>query len=199
MIATGGFFSSLELIGQYRSSYILCQDGEDLILVDQHAAHERIGFERLRAQFRQGTVECQALLFPTVIEVDFREAALLKEQLGELERLGFELEPFGGKSFALKAVPRLLRDAEAEQLVLDVAAEIASVGKSGLAEEALDKVLMLMACHGVIRANQGLAPAEMLALLRDLDGVDFKAHCPHGRPVMSRLAGVEVERMFKRT
>ncbi|WP_298036952.1 DNA mismatch repair endonuclease MutL [uncultured Desulfuromonas sp.] len=199
MIATGGFFSSLELIGQYRSSYILCQDGEDLILVDQHAAHERIGFERLCAQFRQGTVECQALLFPTVIEVDFREAALLKEQLGELERLGFELEPFGGKSFALKAVPRLLRDAEAEQLVLDVAAEIASVGKSGLAEEALDKVLMLMACHGVIRANQGLAPAEMLALLRDLDGVDFKAHCPHGRPVMSRLAGVEVERMFKRT
>lgn len=194
-----GFFSSLEIIGQYRRSYILCQDGEDLLLVDQHAAHERIGFERLRSQFRQGRVERQTLLFPAVLEFDFREAALLKESLAEMAQLGFDLEPFGGKAFALKAIPQLLNDREAERLVRDVAGEIATVGKSGLVEEALDGIFAVMACHGVVRANQSLSPPEISALMRSLDEVDFKAHCPHGRPVMKRLPLSGVERMFKRT
>jgi DNA mismatch repair protein MutL len=195
----GGFFSALEIIGQYRRSYILAQDGDDLILIDQHAAHERIAFERLRAQFRQGSVERQALLFPAVLELDFREAALLNEHLEELGRLGFDLEPFGGKTLALKAVPRLLSDADAERLVRDVAGEIATVGNSALVEEALDEVFAVMACHSVVRANQTLGPAQIGALLRELDHVDFKAHCPHGRPVMKRLCLAEVERMFKRS
>lgn len=193
-----GFFSSLQILGQYRGSYILCQDGDDLLLVDQHAAHERIGFERLRRQFRHGRIERQNLLFPAVIELDFREAALLEEVRAELDRLGFELEPFGGKAFALKAVPALLAEADVERLVRDVAAEIGAVGKTGLIEEKLEDVLMLMACHGVVRANQALDPAQIKALLRDLDEVDFKTHCPHGRPVSKRITLGEVERMFMR-
>lgn len=195
----GGFFSSLRVIGQYRRSFIICQDGDDLILIDQHAAHERIGFERLRAEFRRGQVERQSLLFPAMLEFDFREAAHLLEHLHELERLGLELEPFGGRTFALKTIPRLLAGEQAEQLVRDVAAELVSLGSSGLVEAALDEIFILMACHGMIRANQSLTDGEIKALLRGLDQVDFSAHCPHGRPVMKRLALTEVERMFRRT
>jgi DNA mismatch repair protein MutL len=194
-----GFFSSLLVIGQYRRSFIVCQDGDDLVLIDQHAAHERIGFERLRAEYRKSQVERQALLFPATMEFEFREAAHLNEHLGELERLGFELEPFGGRTFVLKAVPRVLGDARAEQLVRDVAAELVALGKSGLVEAAVDEILILMACHGMIRANQSLTAAEINALLRDLDRVDFSAQCPHGRPILKRLPLAEVERMFRRT
>ncbi len=194
-----GLFSSLAVIGQYRRSYLLCQDGDDLLLIDQHAAHERIGFERLRNQYRKGGVESQALLFPVTVEFDFREAALLEENLGRLERFGFELEPFGGRTYVLKSVPRLLGDASAERLLRDVASELAAIGKSSLIEEALDDFLAVLACHSVIRANRGLSDPEIKTLLSDMDKVDFNAHCPHGRPVMKRLTLSEIERMFKRT
>lgn len=194
-----GFFSGLTVLGQYRRSYILCQDGDDLILIDQHAAHERIGFERLRAEYRQGTLVRQTLLFPVVLEFDFREAALFQDHLADLERLGFDIEPFGGKAFLLKAIPHLLETSSAEQLVRDVVNEVATIGRSALADEGIEAVLILMACHGVIRANQTLTPEQIRALLKDLDGVDFQAHCPHGRPVMKRLSLIEIERMFKRS
>lgn len=193
-----GFFSSLEILGQYRRSYVLCQDGDDLILIDQHAAHERIGFERLKSQYSQGRVEGQSLLFPAIIQLDFRESAALAGHLDDLARLGFDLEPFGGNAWVLKGVPRILSDGAAERLVRDVAGEVAALGKSGLVEEALDDILILMACHGMLRANQSLAHPEIEALLRDLDQVDFSAHCPHGRPVMKRMTLGEIERMFKR-
>jgi len=194
-----GFFSSLRIIGQYRNSYIVCQDGNDLVLVDQHAAHERIGFERLRKQFLVGSIERQALLFPVVIELDFREADQFAGQLDKLDRLGFDIEHFGGRSFVLKGVPRFLDETCAEQLVRDIAAETTLIGKSVLAEGSLDKVFILMACHGVIRANQALSMPEMSALLKELDAVDFSAHCPHGRPVMVRQSLSDVDKMFKRS
>jgi DNA mismatch repair protein MutL len=194
-----GFFASLQVLGQYRRSFILCQDGDDLVLIDQHAAHERIGFERLRAEYRHGRIERQRLLFPVTLDLDFREADVFAEHLSDLECLGFELEPFGGRTFVLKAVPRLLAEARTERLLRDVAAELAAVGRSALAAEAVEAVLAVMACHGVVRANQTLTTAEIAALLRDLDRVDFRAHCPHGRPVMKRLTLAEVERMFRRS
>lgn len=194
-----GFFSSLRVIGQYRSSFILAQDGDDLLLIDQHAAHERIGFERLKEQLRSGRVERQALLFPLVLDLDFRTSASLRGHLEELDRLGFELDPFGGNAFALKTVPNLLIDADPERLLRDTAEELSSVGRSVLAEEYIDRILIRMACHGMIRANRPLTVAEMAALLRDLDGVGFRGNCPHGRPVMKRLPLAEVERMFRRS
>lgn len=196
--AAEGFFSGLQLIGQYRQSYLLCQDGEDLLLIDQHAAHERIGFERLKAQAAKGRIEGQSLLFPLVLELDFREADLLQQHLGEMARLGFEIEPFGGRSFSVIAIPAVLAQADTARLVRDMVGEMVLVGKSALIEEALDEVLILMACHSVIRANQALTPAQIRALLRDLDGVDFNGHCPHGRPVFKRMSLGEIEKMFKR-
>jgi DNA mismatch repair protein MutL len=194
-----GFFGGTTIIGQYRDSYIICQSGDDLLLIDQHAAHERIAFEKLRTQYRASGVERQMLMFPLVLEFDFREGAVVAEHLELLQRLGFEIEPFGGNAFAVKAVPHLFTGGETERLIRDVVGELATIGKSSLIEQALDGLLMLMACHRVVRANQVLSTAEIRALLVELDKVPFNAQCPHGRPVMQRLTLADVERMFKRT
>jgi DNA mismatch repair protein MutL len=196
--AAVGIFSSMEILGQFHRSYILCQDAADLVLLDQHAAHERIAFERLSAQFRRGRVESQTLLLPVVLEPDFRMADALRQHLAALTTLGFDIEPFGPRSLVVKAIPQTLVDCDAERLLLDVAADLVALGRSGMVEEAVDKLLMQMACHGTVRANQNLSVVQIKALLRQLDEVDFSAHCPHGRPVMKRLTLGEVERMFRR-
>jgi DNA mismatch repair protein MutL len=194
----GGFFSQLQILGQYHQSYILCQDGDDLVLIDQHAGHERVGFEKLRHFYHAGAIPVQALLFPEILDLDFNSAVALEENLSELRSLGFELEPFGGKSFALKAVPQLLGHVSAASLVVDIALELERIGRTGQLRDSLDEVLILMACHGVIRANQALSTAEIKALFVEMDKIDFKANCPHGRPVLQRLRLSEVERLFRR-
>jgi DNA mismatch repair protein MutL len=194
----GGFFSNLLVLGQYHQTYILCQDQNDLVLIDQHAAHERIGFERLKKAYQDGGVQRQQLLFPEVFELDYKSADALEENLVELERLGFEVEPFGGKSFAVKALPALLAAASVAKLVTDVALELVRIGREGHVTESIDKVLIMLACHRVIRANQALNHYEMKTLLADLDAIDFKGHCPHGRPVFARMSLYEIERLFRR-
>lgn len=196
--AQNRYFSGLRYLGQYHNSYLLCQDGDDLLLIDQHAAHERIGFESLKRSFSRGEIEQQCLLFPEMLELDFRSSQALTEHLADLACLGFDVEPFGGKSFALKAVPQLLSASDNRQLIVDIALELEQTGSSGGLIDKLDDVLILMACHSVIRANQALDPRESRALLEQLDQVDFKANCPHGRPVLQRLRLVEIERMFRR-
>jgi len=186
------------LIGQYLGSYLLCQVGDDLLVVDQHAAHERIGFERLKAQFVKSGIDQQELLLPVVVELDHRESAAITEQMEMLLRLGFCVESFGGRSFAVKSVPQLLVDADIERLLRDLAAELCETGRASVLEDAFDEVLTLMACHGMIRANQDLSRSEMEALLKDLAEIDFGSHCPHGRPVVWRLGKNDVERMFHR-
>ncbi|PLX93727.1 MAG: DNA mismatch repair protein MutL [Desulfuromonas sp.] len=193
-----GTFSRLRYIGQFHCSYLLCEDEGALLLIDQHAAHERIGFERLRQQYRQGVVASQSLLFPRIFDLDHSRSVALKEQTQELERLGFVVEPFGGTSFALKGVPALLGESGAETLLHDVSAELVAVGRSHRVEEKIEEILILMACHSVVRANQPLSPQEVTVLLRDLDHVDFKGYCPHGRPVLKRLDLAEIEKMLKR-
>lgn len=192
------YFSNLRYLGQYHNSYLLCQDGDDLLLIDQHAAHERIGFEKLKASYLNEEIEQQSLLFPEMLELDFRSAQALEDHLDDLARLGFDVAPFGGKSFALKAVPHLLAGTDNGRLIVDIALELEQTGSgSGLVEK-LDEMLIMMACHGVIRANQSLDPREARALLEQLDTVDFKANCPHGRPVMQKMYLSNIEKMFRR-
>jgi DNA mismatch repair protein MutL len=193
-----GFFSRLQILGQYHYSYILCQDGSDLILIDQHAAHERVGFEKLRHAYTAGKIPSQTLLFPEVLELDFNSATALGENRHELELLGFEIEPFGGKSFALKAIPQLLEKQNVSGLVVDIALELERIGHTAQLRESIDEVLILMACHSVIRANQALSNMEIMALFQELDRIDFKANCPHGRPVIQRMTLTEIERLFRR-
>jgi DNA mismatch repair protein MutL len=186
------------LLGQYLNSYLVCQAGADLVLIDQHAAHERIGFEKLRRQLQAAGIEKQGLLLPVVIECDHRQTAVIQDHLADYARLGFELEPFGGRAFTLLTQPQLLAGADPERLILDLAEELAQIGRGRSLDEALDQVLMRLACHAVIRANQPLARPEMEALLAELAAIDLGSHCPHGRPVIKKLGRSEIERFFHR-
>lgn len=195
---SSGFFASLRLIGQYQNSYLVCQSDKDLILIDQHAAHERIGFEHLKKQYLAGSVERQLLLFPLVLEFDFRQGRIVEQQRDSLFRLGFALENFGGNAFALKELPRMLKEADAERLVRDVIEEFAAIGRSQAVEIELERILLKMACHAMVRAHQRLSFDEMQALLDELDKTPFSSNCPHGRPTYLRWSLGELERLFKR-
>ncbi len=197
--ATPGYFSSLQLIGQYDHSYMVCADGDALVLIDQHAAHERIGFERLREQYARHAVERQELLFPLMLELTRAQDTQLHEQIESFAHLGFELEPFGGTTWALKALPVLLEEHDIATLVLDILADLNRWGTSQAQRQAVDDVLIKMACHSMVRANERLDQREMRALLTQLDQVDFNRHCPHGRPVLHLIPRREVEKFFSRT
>jgi len=195
-----GFYARLQLIGQFKKSYIVAEDEEGLIIIDQHAAHERIGFERLRHDFYQGTVARQELLFPLMLEFSFKEAAAVEESTAFLQRLGFELENFGGRTFALKSVPAILpKQADYDRLLHDLAAEISENGVSSLLEEVTDRLLMTIACHDVVRANQSLGITEIQALLRALDATDNNLTCPHGRPIYIRFSNTALIQLFRRS
>jgi DNA mismatch repair protein MutL len=194
----GGYFSSLAIIGQFKSSYLLCQDGDNLILIDQHAAHERVAFEKLRTQWHAGKVASQGLLFPETLEFSFGEAATLREQQEELEKFGFALEPFGGATWLLKEVPCLLSEGDPVGTLRDILEELRGVGRSRAISDVAEEALTTIACHSVVRGKRSLAPPEIAALLAQMDEVGFAANCPHGRPVYKALSQREIEKMFKR-
>lgn len=186
------------LIGQYSNSYMVCQIDDELVLVDQHAAHERIGFEKLRGQVASGGIESQTLMFPVVVELEHREAALMSEHLNEFKRFGFEVDEFGGRSFSITAVPSLVADVDVERLIRDVADELNEIGRAGKLDDEIERVLSVLACHSMVRANQALSQSEMQQLLKDLAEIDFASCCPHGRPVMYRMSRRDVEKFFHR-
>jgi DNA mismatch repair protein MutL len=193
-----GFFSSLNVLGQILGCYLVCSSSQGLALIDQHAAHERVAFERLRKQMRANAVERQTLLLHQAVELSAGEMMLVEKQLDALERYGFTLEPFGPNSYAIIAVPALLPEGDYRPVVRQMVAELAEVDKSEKLGQHLEERLATIACHSVIRANRQLEMHEIRALLRDLDGTDFATQCPHGRPVLLEFSRDELERMFKR-
>jgi len=193
-----GFFSSLSIHDQILGCYLVCSTTDRMILIDQHAAHERIAFERLRSQLHANAVERQDLLMPQTVELSAGEIMMLELKLDVLVRHGFTLEPFGPSSFAITSVPALLPEGDYTQLVRQMVAELAEVETSSTLSQHLEDRLATMACHSVIRANRKLDLEEMRALLSDLDQVEFATQCPHGRPVLVELSRDELERMFKR-
>jgi DNA mismatch repair protein MutL len=193
-----GYFTRLQPVGQIFNTYLVCQRDGALVLVDQHAAHERITFERLRARRRQGELPSQRLLLPLQLELEPALLAAADGQREEIRSLGFELEPFGGNTLSVRAVPAELARAPVEPLVRDLLSDLASHGSPLASDEALDRVCATLACHGSVRAGRALAPAEVQALLCELDQVDFGAHCPHGRPVAREMSRGEIERLFER-
>ena len=194
-----GYYSSLTLLGQFNAMYILCQDGTDLVLIDQHAAHERIAFQQLKSQQREGRVETQGLLFPETIELSFSEGACVAEHADKLETLGFDLEPFGGTTFVVKGVPLLVAQADYVRALRDVINDLIQMGKSRTVDDLVDDLLAKMACHSVVRGTKALSNEEIRRLLAGMDRIDFSATCPHGRPVLSRISLRDIEKMFKRS
>lgn len=193
-----GFFSNLHYIGHYRATYLLCSDVDGLVVIDQHAAHERITFETLKVAWRERRDIAQPMLLPKVLHLDSLRAAILADHLEVFARLGFEIEPFGGTDYALKAVPALLARANVDVLIRDTLDEIGDAGRSQRIDDAIDAVLIRMACHGSVRAGHVLTADEAHALLTQIDAIDFGAHCPHGRPVWFRMGLDELEKRFER-
>ena len=193
-----GFFSSLTVLGQILGCYIISASAQGLALIDQHAAHERIAFEKLRAQLDAGKVARQNLLIPQAVELSAGEMMLVEQKMSALEQIGFTLEPFGPGAYAITAVPALLPEGDYRQLVRQMVAELADVDTSTKLRQHLEDRLATMACHSVIRAHRKLELPEMHALLCDLDRIEFATQCPHGRPVLIEFSRDELEKMFKR-
>jgi DNA mismatch repair protein MutL len=192
------FFAGLAYVGQIHRTYLVCEATDELILIDQHAAHERVAYGRLRAAHARRQMPRQQLLFPIPIDVDPAEAAAA--EAGELlATLGFEVTRSGPAQILLRAVPEPLKDADPKPLLREVLAELADGTPPAEGDlERIDHVLATIACHSVVRAGDVLGRAEALALLAQLDDVDLRSHCPHGRPVMLRLPIAEIERRFGR-
>jgi DNA mismatch repair protein MutL len=193
-----GFYSSMHVLGQILGCYLVCASSQGLALIDQHAAHERVAFEKLRRQMDAGKVAMQNLLIPQTVQLSAGEMMLLEQKIDILRHFGFDLEPFGPDAYAITGVPALLPEGDYSQVVRQMVADLAEVDTSGKVREHLEDRLATIACHSVIRANRMLEMDEMRALLSDLDQIDFATQCPHGRPVLVEISRDELERMFKR-
>jgi len=191
-------FGDLRMIGQVHNTYILCESSAGLILIDQHAAHERILFEQLKRRSEASKAASQKLIIPETIELGYREAQILTELVSDIDNLGLEIEPFGGNTFVVKAVPAQLANREIKPLVIEIVEKMAEIGFAPGLEKALDECLILMACHGAIRANQELSDRQIKGLLDQLDQCDNPSYCPHGRPIWIRWSLKALERSFKR-
>jgi DNA mismatch repair protein MutL len=193
------YFESLRYVGQHARTYLLCEaPGGALVIVDQHASHERLLFHGLREAFRSRPLPVQPFLLPQIVTVPPAAARALEAGLPELRRLGLDVEPFGGDAFAVKGAPAALGGADLAALLGDLAGQLAEVERGSALDDAFHDLLATIACHAAVRANQEVSPEEARALLDGLDAVDFKARCPHGRPVVFELQPSELERRVGR-
>ncbi|MDD9932747.1 MAG: DNA mismatch repair endonuclease MutL [Myxococcales bacterium] len=182
-----GFFGSLRVLGQVRRMLLICEAGDALHVIDQHAADERVRYDRLRRAHAARSVETQRLLFPERVECSESEATLVDEQAEALQAMGLDCTRLGQTTVAVHAVPALLTRATPERLLKDVLVELERAGERAFSD-AIDMALATMACHGAIRAGDVLSNEQAQALLANMDEVeDFAGHCPHGRPVVHTI------------
>jgi DNA mismatch repair protein MutL len=184
--------------GQVARTYIVAEAEDGLVLVDQHAAHERLVLERMRRAVSSGGVASQALLLPEVVELDEPACDRLEARAGELAEFGLELERFGPRAMLVRATPALLGKGDVIGLVTDIADELAAFDSALSLKEKLDHVAATMACHGSVRAGRVLSVAEMNALLREMEVTPHSGQCNHGRPTWVKLAHGDIEKLFGR-
>ena len=184
--------------GQIANTYIVAETDDALILVDQHAAHERLTLERMNAALANGGVAAQALLIPQVVELDEISAGRIADRAAELAELGLDVEAFGPAAILVRATPALLGRTDAEALVRDLADDLSAWGRAVTLRERLDGIAATMACHSSVRAGRALSLAEMNALLREMEVTPHSGQCNHGRPTWVRLARTDIEKLFGR-
>ena len=185
-------------IAQLHGVYILAENQHGLVLVDMHAAHERITYERLKGARDNAGITRQPLLVPQTLSVSAREAAVCAEQAEELAALGVWVEPVGEEMVMVRELPAALIDADAEALVRDVLSDLLEFGTSDRIASSLDELLSTMACHGSVRANRRLTLPEMNALLRDMEETERSGQCNHGRPTWVQLGLTDLDKLFLR-
>ena len=183
---------------QLHETYIMAQTPDGVVIVDQHAAHERIVYERVKAALGNGGVARQALLIPEVVELDAQSAERIAARADELAELGLIVEPFGPEAVIVRELPALLGVADAAGLIRDLADELAEHGTGQTLKERLDEVCSTMACHGSVRAGRRLSADEMNALLRQMEDTPGSGQCNHGRPTYVELKLADIERLFGR-
>lgn len=185
-------------LAQLKGIYILAENAQGLVLVDMHAAHERITYERLKTAMASEGLRGQPLLVPESLAVSQREADCAEEHAQWFARLGFELQRLGPESLAIRQTPALLKQADASRLVCDVLADLLEYGSSDRIQAHLNELLATMACHGAVRANRRLTLPEMNGLLRDMEQTERSGQCNHGRPTWTQLGMAELDKLFLR-
>jgi DNA mismatch repair protein MutL len=189
-------FQDLTVLGTLAQTYILAQGPEGLILIDQHAAHERVLYEALKG--KADNAAKQSLLFPRVVEVPASQADWVKQHLEDLAAAGLTLEPFGGASFLITAMPACLADADLEAVVAEAVEALAPLKSNSRPQEVKEKALQIMACKGAVKAGETLTPEAIAALLAQLDESPVSSHCPHGRPLWRLLSYYDIKQSFRR-
>lgn len=185
-------------VAQLHGIYVLAQNEQGLVLVDMHAAHERITYERMKTAHQANDLKVQPLLVPINLSVSQREADLVEQHQAELSNLGLRLDRSGPESVVIRALPSILRQADAESLVRDVLADMQSKGSTERIHEAENDMLSRMACHGSVRANRLLSIDEMNSLLRDMERTERSGQCNHGRPTWIQLTIDQLDKLFMR-
>ena len=188
----------IRILGQVGASFILCTKGDSLLLIDQHAAHERILYDRLVRKYEDKQVKPQPLLVPIIFEVSKPDGMILKSYLDEFSKIGFTIEPFGKNSYAVKEVPDILLGYNYKDIIHDLISELMFLNKSDDIKDKVTGLMKLLACKGAIKANRRLTDKEIIKLLQDMSKTDFPTNCPHGRPVVIELTQKDLRKMFKR-
>ena len=196
-LAPRGTFSDLVYLGQAKGVFLVFEDEEDLVVIDQHAAHERDTYERLRDQLTKGGVACQRLLVTHSVDLGPADAERIAEMREELLKLGLEVTRSGPDRVTIHGVPAELHDASPDRLLADMVLSIEE-GRKGSKGEWADHAIATMACHGSIRAGRVVRREEVDQLLGQMDRIDFAGHCPHGRPVLTRIPWREIRRRLGR-
>ncbi|MBF0381511.1 MAG: DNA mismatch repair endonuclease MutL [Magnetococcales bacterium] len=187
-----------QALAQVHGTYILAQNSEGIILVDQHAAHERIVYEELKNNFASSGLQRQILLIPEVLELSTAEAGRVEKQLDNLAKLGLLVEPFGANTFTVRELPAILGTSSVKNLLLDLVTDLEKYGTTGALDNQLDDLLTTMACHGSVRANRSMTIEEMNSLLRQIEKTHYSGQCSHGRPTYITITLPELEKMFGR-
>jgi DNA mismatch repair protein MutL len=185
-------------VAQLHGIYVLAENAHGLVIVDMHAAHERITYERMKAGHAGEGIVAQPLLVPVTVRVSAREAALAEEQRATLRAVGMDVDRIGPETLVVRQLPALLREADAEKLLRDVLADLVVHGASQRVTEHINDLLATMACHGAVRANRKLSVPEMNALLRDMEATERADQCNHGRPTWVQLSIAELDKLFMR-
>jgi DNA mismatch repair protein MutL len=191
--------SAKKILGQVAGTYIILADSEGLVCIDQHAAHERVIYEEIRAGYGKGSIPTQRLLFPIALELPVRDREVIDHYIEKIREIGIEIEGFGGETLLIRAIPAAVKDADVKDLVGGLIEEVREGGAPTGVEDVVDRMIKGIACHGSVRAGKELSTKEIETLITQMGHTPYAAHCPHGRPTMIRIGNEELAKRFKRS